>query len=160
MLRQKTYSINKKEANEMLQNIFEACDTAPNTVSFDTLLLRTKANTTLVTTCKWIATIFLVLVIFSPLAFHTHENVTLTNSEHTEISVTSHHLYKDHFEMTLSGSDIDYGAIYCKKLDGTVVIPTISSEAEQIVEIPFDGESLNIYIPCTDGRVIQALLSK
>ena len=57
-----------------------------------------------------------------------------------------------------SGTNIDYLGIYCKKNDGSVVMPTRSDS--EIVIIPYDGEALNIFITCTDGRVVQALLSQ
>lgn len=161
MMRQKKYSMNRKDANRTLQNVFEACDAAPNSVSFTTLVIRTKANTTLVSVCKWISVVALILVILSPIAFYDHGKFDTTGIEQTEkISVLSHKLYNDHFEMVLSGNDIDYGGIYCKKLNGTVVIPSSADAETGIVEIPFDGDSLNIYIPCSDGSVTQALLSK
>ena len=161
MNRPKTYSMNRKKANETLQNVFEACETTPNSVSFTTLVIRTRANTTLVSTCKWISVVALILVILSPLAFHSHGKLEVTDAKAiTQVSVVSHRLYSDHFEMKLSGSEIDYGGIYCKKLDGTIVIPTVSDAEEGIVEIPFDGDSINIYIPYGDGGILQALLSK
>ena len=46
--RNKIYSINRKAANEALQNVFAACEQAPNTQSLDALLFKNIANTTLV----------------------------------------------------------------------------------------------------------------
>ena len=39
------YEMNKETANAALQNVFAACDKAPNTIPFDKLLLREKLNT-------------------------------------------------------------------------------------------------------------------
>ena len=161
MLYQKMYSMDKETAKNTLQNVFDACDAKPNTTSFDTIVLRSIANTTLVMTCKWIACIVLVFVLISPLAFYEKEGFSVGNLRmSTQISVNEHHLYEDRFEMILSGDNIDYTGIYCKKQDGTVVVPYYYEIESGKVVIPFDGDSLNIFITCLDGSVVQALLSK
>lgn len=161
MRRQKVYKLSRKEADRMLKNVFEASAVEPNKSSFDMILLRTIASTTLVKTCKWISVAVLVLVIACPLAFKSHSNFLVNDMRaSSQVTVVNHNLNGDRFEMTLTGTNIDYRGIYCKKNDGTVVMPIISSEKEQFVVIPFDGETLNIYITCNDGKVVQALLSK
>lgn len=161
MFIQKKYNMNREAAKNALQNVFDACETEPNTTSFDTILIRSIANTTLVTVCRWIATVALVLVLISPLAFYSREGFSVNNfAAKADITINEHHLYKERFEMILSGDNIDYTGIYCKKNDGTVVVPYFYEEETGRVVIPFDGDSLNIYITCLDGRVVQALLSK
>lgn len=161
MYRPKKYKMSRKEASMTLQNIFEGSEVKPNTTSFDVILLRTISNTTLVRVCKIISVIMLVLVIASPLAFRNNSNLKVKNSPVTSnVTVTDHSLENNRFVMTLSGDNVDYGGIYCKKLDGTVVIPLEANASTGRVIIPFDGDSLNIYITCKDGKVIQALLSK
>lgn len=155
------YVMDKKAASETLKNVFAANNAAPNKTSLDTLVMRTRANTTLVKSCKWIAIVALFFVTISPLAFKSGQNFTVNNMKaSSQVTVVNHELYDDRFEMVLSGDLVDYSGIYCKKLDGTVVIPTVSDRNSHFVEIPFDGDSLNIYIPCTDGKVVQAVLSK
>lgn len=157
----KKYNMDKETANKMLQNVFDACDTTPNTTSFDTILFRSIANTTLVKACKWIAFAMLILVLVSPIAFYSRTGFSVDNLRmSTQVTVNQHTLYDNRFEMILSGDNIDYTGIYCKKLDGTIVIPYYYEADTGKVVIPFDGDSLNIYITCLDGRVIQALLSK
>ena len=161
MFHNKIYKVDRKAADKMLQNVFASTETKPNSTSFNMILLRTMANTTMIKACRIIATIMLVLVLISPIAFADGRNVNNKISIPTDrVTVLQHHLYEDRFEMILAGDSIDYTGIYCKKLDGSVVIPTKSSEDEHLVVIPFDGDSLNIYITCSDGKVIQALLSR
>lgn len=161
MIRQKKYKMSRKEASKTLQSIFENSEVKPNTTSFDIILLRTISNTTLVRVCKIISIIMLVLVIASPLAFRNSSELKVTgNAMTSKVTVVEHHLEDNSFTMILSGENIDYGSIYCKKLDGTVIIPSIVNAEEGRVVIPFDGDSLNIYITCKDGKVVQALLSK
>lgn len=160
MLRGKMYKMDKQAASETLKHVFEANNAEPNKVSLDTLVMRNKANTSLVKACKWISIVTLFLVIMAPLAFHTNENFNVEKKASSQVTVVNHELFDNYFEMTLSGDTVDYQGIYCKKLDGTLVLPKKYDAESGKVVIPFDGDSLNIYIPCTDGKVVQALLSK
>lgn len=161
MGRAKMYKMDKRAASETLKNVFEANNAEPNKVSLDTLVLRNKANTTMVKVCKWIAIVMLVLVIIAPLAFHSHGNLNLDGIKtSSQVKVVSHELYDDHFVMVLSGDTIDYEGIYCKELNGKLVLPTSIDRNTGTVVIPYDKGTLNIYIPCTDGKVVQAMLSK
>lgn len=162
MRRKKIYKLNRKEADQMLKNIFEANSVKPNRSSFDSILFKTIASTTLVKSCKWMAAALLVLVILAPLSFRNQNNNFSVEdmSASSQVTVVNHQLLDNAFEMILSGQNIDYTGIYCKKLDGTIVIPNKLDESQGLVVIPFDGDSLNIYITCKDGRVVQALLSK
>ena len=40
----KRYQMDIKTADQMLQNVFAACDTTPNKVPFDKIVLRNKTN--------------------------------------------------------------------------------------------------------------------
>lgn len=158
---EKIYKMDRKTASRTLQNVFEASNTAPNRVPFDKIVLRTIANTTMVRICKWIAVAMLILVLISPLAFLENDNFEVSNLRAaTQVSVVDHEMYDGYFEMKLSGDTIDYSGIYCKKTDGTIVLPTLSDKESHIVRIPFDKDELNIYIPCTDGKVVQAILAQ
>ena len=161
MRRAKIYKMDKKMASETLKNVFEANHTEPNKVSLDTLVMRNMANTTLVKVCKWISIVSLILVIMAPMAFHNRENFNMENvASQSRVMVVEHQLYSDYFVMVLSGDTIDYAGIYCKQSDGKLVLPKSYNEETGNVVIPFESGTLNIYIPCTDGKVVQALLSK
>ena len=100
MPRRKIYNMDRKAANKMLQNIFEACEQQPNATSFDTILFRSIANTTLVRTCKWIAIVMLFLTIASPLAFKNETGFSVGDmSIKSQVTVVSHNLYDDRFEL-------------------------------------------------------------
>lgn len=51
--------MNIDSANAALQNIFAACDQKPNTMPFDTILLRQQANTRSYAIAKHIAELFI-----------------------------------------------------------------------------------------------------
>lgn len=156
--RNKVYSIDRKAANEALQNVFAACEQTPNTRSLDALLFKNIANTTLVKSGKWMAIALLTLVLLCPLIFYTASGEDKPHK--TDITVTEHYMDDDgqHFVMELSGTDIDYDGIYAKREDGSVIYPTVSGDG--IVKFRFEKGTLNIYIPDTEGGIVQAVLSK
>ena len=159
--RNKTYSINRKAANEALQNVFAACEQTPNTQSLDALLFKNIANTTLVKAGKWMSVALLILVLFSPVVFYMAGKDAESKPHRADITVTDHYLDKDngYFVMELSGTDIYYDGIYAKKADGSVIYPAETDKAGT-VKFRFETGTLNIYIPDTEGGIVQAVLSK
>lgn len=160
MFFKKKYSMDMNTANQTLQNVFAACNQQPNTIPFDKLVLKGLAQTTLVKFCKWSAAVFLLLVLLAPLTFRNPDFIVSSKGFGQQIAIEDHQLYEDHFIMRLSGENVDYDNIYAKKPDGTVVFPSSADPSERSVVIPYDGSSLNIYIPDNSGNVLQALLSE
>lgn len=159
--RNKIYSINKKAANEALQNVFAACEQTPNTQSLDALLFRNIANTTLVKTGKWLSIALMVLILICPAVFYLEGKNASAIPHKTDITVTGHYLDTENgcFVMQLSGSNIDYDGIYAKAEDGTVIYPIEADESGE-VRFRFESGTLNIFIPDTEGGIVQAVLSK
>ena len=159
--RNKIYSINRKAANEALQNVFAACEQAPNTQSLDALLFKNIANTTLVKAGKWMSVVLLVLILLSPIAFYSVRNESGAKPHKTDITVTNHYLDEENgcFVMEIAGTNIDYDGIYAKKENGAKIYP-IESDHNGIVKFRFEKGTLNIYIPDTEGGIVQAVLSK
>lgn len=156
------YNMDTKTANNILQNVFAAEQQAPNTIPFDSILLKSKARTTLVTSCMWVGIVMLCLVILSPLAFQGQELKVTDYSQAKGLQIVDHQLFTEEFVMIISGKMLDYQKIYAMKNDGTVVFPSkirfINENTE--VTIPYDGDELNLYIPDYDGNVIQAILAE
>ena len=155
--RNKIYSINKKAANEALQNVFAACEQTPNTKSLDALLIKNIANTTLVKIGKWMSVALLILILFCPLVFYMAGKDAQDLTKKTDIKVTRHYLDEDNecFVMELSGSDIYYEGIYAKKDDGSIIYPVEASDGT--VKFHFENGTINIFIPDTEGGIVQAV---
>ena len=158
--RNKIYSLNKKAANEALQNVFAACEQEPNTKSLDALLFKNIANTTLVKTGKWIAVALLILVLLSPLVFYMSSKDAANSPKNTDIKVTQHYLDEENerFVMEVSGSNIYYEGIYARKEDGSTIYPIEASDGTVVFH--FESGTINIFIPDTEGGIVQAVLSK
>lgn len=159
--RNKIYSINRKAANEALQNVFAACEQTPNTQSLDALLFKNIANTTLVKTGKWMSIALLLLILMCPTVFYMAGKNAKEVEHKADIAVVSHHLDTENglFVMELSGSDIYYDGIYAKKDDGSVIHP-VETDENGTVKFRFESGTLNIFIPDTEGGIVQAVLSK
>lgn len=156
----KKYNINKKTADEMLKNVFAACDQTPSDKSFDYIIAKNIANTSMVRMAKWIAAVLLVLVLLAPLVFRYCS--PKTNVGRNTVTVASHELDADsnRFILHLKGEGIEYSSIYAKTETGNIVVPTSFDEDDGIVTIPYKSGTLNIFIPNEDGTVMQAVLSK
>lgn len=66
IMRKKTYQMDVAQASSALQNIFAACDQAPNTIPFDKIILRQKLNTQIYIRLIIITLIVLLLTFLSP----------------------------------------------------------------------------------------------
>ena len=63
----KKYQMDMDTANAALQNILAACDQAPNTIPFDKIVLRQKANTKPYNRLIVLTAVLLLLTFLSPL---------------------------------------------------------------------------------------------
>lgn len=160
MFFKKKYSVDMDTANQTLQNVFAACHQEPNTIPFDKLFLKGIAHTAFTKTGKCVGTAFLILTLFAPLAFRNPDFLVMSKGPTQQMAIEDHQLFTNEFVMTLNGSDIDYTHIYAKKADGSIVLPLYVNPATHTVSLPYDGETLNIYILDLNGNVLQAILSE
>lgn len=160
--RNKKYNMNKKAANDTLQNVFAACEVEPNETPLEVIRVWNIANAAIVKVGFWVSIALLVVVLLMPVAFKEsrHSNGNKVNS--VNVSVVGHYLDKENgqFVMTLSGNGVLYDEIYAKKDDGSIIKPSKIEEEYNMVYIPFEDGNINIYIPKSDGTVLQAVLSK
>jgi len=157
----KKYSLNKKEANDVLQNVFDACNVSHNTVPFDKIMLRSMAETKLVTVFKYIGIAALIVVLLTPLLFKRDQTFVLSsNRPGQKIIVVDHQLYENQFLMVLYGTGIKWEEIHCLDEDGCIVYPTSIEKESGTVIFPYGDKALNIYIPNDDGDVLQGVLAR
>ncbi|MBR2274493.1 MAG: hypothetical protein IJ873_00280 [Lachnospiraceae bacterium] len=153
------YQMDLKSANDTLQSVLKTCDKEPNTIPFDKLVFHNTVNAAYAKVCRYLSLALLLFAILSPLTFK-DPGFSVRNSGLIErIIVTDHALYEDRFVMYLSGSGIDYKDIYARKNDGNYVFPSSVNEESGEVVFPFEGSSLNIYIPDLNGKVLHAILT-
>lgn len=155
------YSMNKRQADKMLQNVFMECNQTPNTTPFDKLVIKGFAQTKAITVCKYTALALLIFILLTPLFFRNPEFV-VKRTFFTETVISNHQLNEDSFLLVIEGTSIDEDGIHAIKDTGEPVFPTRIQHNENMtisVEFPFDGDSMNIYIPSYDKKTLQAYLS-
>lgn len=152
----KNHTTELETADEMLNNILDSCNIPPSSDSLETIMQKRMVEKLPLHILKIVSVVFLVISVLVPLAFKKDPSFDVINSSKT-VAVTSHTLYEDCFVMTLSGL-ADYANIYSKKSNGAIIYPDIIDQDAGLVIFPYNGESLNIYIPTTSGECIQAVL--
>ncbi|MCR4655808.1 MAG: hypothetical protein K5770_06220 [Lachnospiraceae bacterium] len=159
MIGRKRYSMDLKSADATLQSVLKECNKEPNTVPFDRLVHMNTVNVAFAKICRIASLCLLVLISVSPLAF-IDTGFSVKNSGLMEkIIVSDHELYSDHFVLRLSGDNIEYDDIYAVQSDGDYIFPSATDRETGEVVFPFEGKTLNIYIPDSNGKVLQAILS-
>lgn len=157
----KKYTMDMTEANNTLQNIFDACDVSHNTVPFDKIVIKQKESTRYIKYARILAIVFLILVVMSPLCFKNDSGLTIDyKSDIHTITVIEHQLYNNSFVMRLNGKNIDYNNIFAIKSDGAIVYPTSVDETTGSITLPYDGSALSITITDFDGHTLNAVLAE
>ncbi len=155
------YKLNKKQANEVLQNVFKTCEVEPNTESFDKLIIKDFTKTQSVLIARYIAIFFLVICAISPLFIKKDEYFAVVSSDTRVLPVIieDHELYEDHFTMTLFGDNVLFGDIYAFSAD-KLVFPTNIDIKNKTVTFPYEGKELDIHIPIKGSEELNAVLSE
>ena len=154
------YEMNKETANATLQNVFAACDKAPNTIPFDKLLLREKLNTHIYDRLVVLVLLLLLFTFLSPLAIVPVSESLERVFAPEKVQMTDNYVEDGFLYIQLKGDNILYEDAYLERSDGTIVPATSYDIKTKIICFPFveDGES-NIYIPVTDSSPLHLLLS-
>ena len=149
-----------KTANDTLQKVFAACDTPPNTIPFDKIVLRQKAHTKTFFIGKWICFICLLLVLIAPLAFHDSPSFySQSANQMTGIKIEKHYIKDNKFVIYVSGSDLNLSHSYAITQDGTVYLPDYYNNETGELIFPYQNKSLNIFISCDEDEFLQVILT-
>lgn len=144
------------DADRTLQNIFEACNVKPNTVSFKELVSHARENTVKYIICMMITAAALIFTFFIPLLFKPSAS---SRPLETDIAVESSSLENGNFTLHLTGSMIDYTSIYAIDEENEKVYPTSYDVRSGEVDFRYNNESWNIYIPDLNGSQLHLLLT-
>lgn len=146
----KTYQMNMDDANTALQNIFAACNTPPNTVPFDKILLQQTAHTKPYdTTLRMIAVLlFLTLILpFVFIGFRQPDNVSPITIK--EQYVAGDKLY---LKMDFGNHTIKFEEAYLVSQGG--IIYEIVSYDTQTLCFPYIAPNCSVYIPYDKNQVL------
>jgi len=156
----KRYQMDIKTADKMLQNVFAACDTKPNKVPFDKIVLRNKTDIRSERLLICITAFLFILTLITPLFLPKGSAfVSVDPSLGRPLSVLSHEMSTDSFLITFEGDKIDISSSYMESLDGNVVYVSSYDESTNTVTFPYDKKEYNIYVYDVNGKCIHLLLT-
>ena len=152
------YKMDMTTANATLQNVFSACNQAPNTIPFDKLLLRQKANTRTYDRFLLVIGIFLLLTFLSPVFVVPAANCIAEAFEPEPVELKEYYIEEDYLCLLLSGDGICYEAAYMVTPNGEHIPPASYDTTKQLLQFPIQEDvEYNIYIP-VDNSVPYHLL--
>lgn len=159
-MKKKKYEMDIDRANSTLQNIFAACDQAPNTIPFDKLLLRQKVNTQIYNRLLTVTAVILLLTFLCPLIIVPASNMMDGLFTPTPVVLLNDYLEDDTLYLQLAGDNILYEEAYLETLDGEKLYAITYDAGKQIIGFPYIEESeSNLYIPIKGSEPLHLLLS-
>lgn len=157
--KKKRYSMDLKQADSTLQNIFAACDRKPNVISFDKLRLRQKLNTRVYNRLLLLTGLVLLLTFFSPFAVSPVTEL-LAGENGQPVALVSDSMEGDLLTLTLSGSGILFDQAYQELPDGSVEAALSYDKKAKTISFSYHEEiTVNIYIPVTDQSPLHLVVS-
>ena len=156
----KRYQMDIKTADQMLQNVFAACDTTPNKVPFDKIVLRNKTNVRSERLLIGITAFLFILTLVTPLLLPKgNAFVSVDSTMGRPLTVVSHEMQDEAFLITFEGNKIDITSSYMEANDGSVVYVSSYDEFTNTVTFPYDKKEYNIYVYDVTGKCIHLLLT-
>lgn len=152
-----TYEMDKNVANEMLSNVFAACDKEPNTIPLDKLVLRGKIRTASFNLPIVLASIMLTIQLcLPPVLYYTiTSHAAITDS----IQIVEHYVEDGQFFITLYGIEIIFEQIYYLDNTGIEQKPSYVDPFSGQIIVPYPDTEITIFIPEQNGRITQILLT-
>ena len=156
----KRYQMDIKTADQMLQNVFAACDTTPNKVPFDKIVLRNKTDVRSERLLIIFTALLFILTLVTPLFLPKGSAfVSVDSTMGRPLTVVSHEMQDSAFLITFEGNNLDLSSCYMEASDGTVVYAVSYDEETNTVTFPYDKKEYNIYVYDVSGKCIHLLLT-
>ena len=153
------YDIDLKTADQMLQNIFAACDTTPNRVPFDKIVLRSKQNLIAENLLIIISSILFLISFVAPLFFPHADAFLSVASPSRQIELVDHQMNEDSFQITFGGQALDIKASYMEGEDGHIVYAEKYDRFSNTIVFPYIPIEYNIYVYDMSCKGIHLLLT-
>lgn len=158
--RKKTYNIDVNTAGKMLENVFAACDTEPNTIDFETIYNRGKISFVRDNICIIAACVLFLVTFFLPLFFPPSNIFMSADAKYGHpLSVNAHSMTEDSFSISFEGEALDITKCVMVGDDGTSFSPKEYYREDNRVVFPYVPQQYNIYVYDINGRCIHLLLS-
>ena len=154
------YNIDIDTAGKMLENVFAACDTTPNRVPFDKIVLKQRLNLFTDNLFIILSIVVFIITFLAPL-FFPHSSIFMSADAGTgrPMSVTTHEMTESSFSVSFDGAAIDIGASYMEGEDGVTVTASEYDRDTNTITFPYYAQEYNIFVYDTNGRCMHLLLS-
>lgn len=160
--KKKKYSMDKELAASTLSNVYSACDikVLVQKASIKEIQEKHRKERMFYHTILVIILVFLLAMIFLPLAFHqSPATVNPMEQDGSDMEVLQHHVNQGLFYLTLTGDDLDYDNILIIDGNGNSIPVTLIDPETSTIAFPYDSVELNLYIPNKSGKTLHLLLS-
>lgn len=158
--KKKIYQMNMEQANTALQNIFAACNQAPNTIPFDKLILRRQLNTGIFKRLIVITAMTLLLTFLSPLIIVSVASALSPFSTAGTVELLNDYRTDDVLYLEFSHGNVLYEEAYLETADGNIIYALSFDASTNTIAFPYIADAeCNIYIPVADGQPLHFLLS-
>lgn len=153
------YTMDMSKANETLQNVFVACKQEPNTIPFDKIVLKNKAQTRAFTIGRSICLLFIVFLFIIPFLFpHAPFSLKIRETQ-SRMRVVSHYMDDKQLYITISGGEIDFASCDAYDLEGNpAYLPTDANAKGNTISFPYTGKAMDIYIYDMNGNCLHLFL--
>lgn len=156
--KEKKYNIDIETADKVLQNVFAACDSAPNTTKLEEIESRSRQNLLSENIMIVISGVLFLAVFFVPLLFPHADAFVSADSHIKELKVSDHCMTQDSFSISFSGYALDVDLSYMEGADGRIVKAVRYDRETNTIVFPYYPEEYNIYVYDVKGRGIHLLL--
>jgi len=159
-MKKNTYQMDINQANSTLQNVFAACDQAPNTIPFDKIILRQKANTKIYNRLITVTAVILLLTFLSPLVIVPVANLIEHITVPAPVVLLNDYVEDNILYLQFEGDNILYEEAYVEEINGKRHYAVTYDTKKQLIGFPYIREiEFNIYIPIKDSEPLHLLLS-
>lgn len=154
--KKKTYQIDMEQANAALQNVFAACNEAPNTVPIDRLLLHQAAHKRTYDIFLRVIIVLLLLTLLSPLPFLCFMQTTNASP----IVLEEHYVKGDklYLELDFGNHTIKFEEAYLVSPGGTIYEIVSYDSQTHVLCFPYIAQACSIYIPYDENSLLHLQL--
>ncbi len=150
--RDKTYKMDLKSANETLQNVFAQCDTTPNTIPLDKIVLQQKANTRYASIGIYTSLLMLIILLILP-AFILQSDATIISQKGiSNVRLDSYYITSTSIHVELKDTNCNYTISYAISDDQTKSFAQIDPRDPYHLIFDFDRTSTDLYLFDINGN--------
>ena len=148
------FKMDVKEADKILQSVFEDVGEKPNTVPFDKILLRCKYNGIAYDICILATVLLLTLTLLAPIIFYPGFGKELPT-----FSVVTHEQYGEQLYISLSRGDIAISKCYYVNAQGDRTEATYFNALGRCIVFPMPDEEVTIIVTEESGKELHLLFT-